>query len=322
MFNITLALELLDMTDQAYLATPTFISRLTGTGSAVTLKGARMRSENTKRFNGRNGNSDTEGFTSISEDGDIVVAFRGSEVGFTNKDGSLRDWALTDFRSNRMEYPLNPGHWPDRNWVHTGFWLGYNAVRGKMLSQVTDLLKLNRNPQGRIFVTGFSLGGALAVLASLDLADLGPKVVLYSFAGPRAGDGTFNKFVQTKVAQSYSVVVGADPVPHLPPLGPNFPLTWHDIDIVEIGPINVPIARIPQIGQEYRTLDDIIYVNKDNQLRHELPWGEVALGFAAHSPFAYFKALSALPTWETAPDPKPGPKISVEDLPLERASQH
>jgi hypothetical protein len=312
MFDFALMLELLDLSDQALLSKPSFVSTFTGLPSS--LRGSPLRPQDTTTFLVRNPNVDTEGFTSISESGEIVLAFRGSEYAFTNKDGSVRDWVLTDFRSHRMIYPLAPGQWPNHNWVHTGFWLAYTAARATITNKITDLIKLNRNPKGRIHVTGFSLGGALAVIAAHDLAALGSEVVLYTFAAPRAGDGSFNKTVRAAVGDVFSVAIHGDPVVHLPPLGPNFPLTWHDINLAEIGPIDIPLVRLPQIGQEYQTIDDVIFVNRHNQLMHALPQFGIAINIARHNTSEYFKALNTLPPWNRVPPPVPGPKLSVETL--------
>src|SRR5262245_3161525 len=118
MFDQAVATELLTLATLAYSPRP----KVTG----FTLDGSPLSQSLTTSFtSGPSGNSDTQGFISASEAGDIVVAFRGSEFTLVNVDGSLKDWVTTDFRSNRMAYPPQPGAWPNQTWVHKGFWLAY-----------------------------------------------------------------------------------------------------------------------------------------------------------------------------------------------------
>ena len=72
----------------------------------------------------------------------------------------------------------------------------------------------NRRPTQRIWLTGHSLGGALATLAA---AHLGPETIqgLYTFGCPRVGDAPFASVLP---AQSYVRFVHRDDwVPTVPP---------------------------------------------------------------------------------------------------------
>ena len=65
------------------------------------------------------------------------------------------------------------------------------------------------------------MGGALAALASIDLANYLPQQNLkvpiqsYTFGQPRIGNERFVKFID-KYLTIYRVVYSADPVPHMP----------------------------------------------------------------------------------------------------------
>ena len=71
----------------------------------------------------------------------------------------------------------------------------------------------------RVFLTGHSLGGAMAALIALKLVALNVTAVapvLYTFGAPRCGDWEFAQALNEAVPESYRVVYRADPVPHTP----------------------------------------------------------------------------------------------------------
>jgi len=79
----------------------------------------------------------------------------------------------------------------------------------------------------RLYLTGHSLGGAMASLIALQLVALnvsgavaaGPSSrapVLYTFGAPRCGDWEFAQALNEAVPESFRVVYRADPVPHTP----------------------------------------------------------------------------------------------------------
>jgi alpha-beta hydrolase superfamily lysophospholipase len=74
----------------------------------------------------------------------------------------------------------------------------------------TDLDRLVPDLDEPLFLTGHSLGGALATLA----ASRWPARACYTFGAPRVGDGAF---ARTLRAPLYRVVNGQDVVPRVPP---------------------------------------------------------------------------------------------------------
>jgi hypothetical protein len=114
----------------------------------------------------------------------ITVVFRGSE--------SLTDW-LIDFRLCRTE--------AEYGYVHSGFHyqLHHGGVGGEILDEVCKLK--NTYPSFSIFVTGHSLGGALATLFSYELSVRLPtdNIQLINFGSPRVGDAIFQKNFDSKV---------------------------------------------------------------------------------------------------------------------------
>eukprot|EP00959_Pyramimonas_sp_CCMP1952_P412662 8647308-Pyramimonas_sp.AAC.1 len=83
-------------------------------------------------------------------------------------------------------------------WVHGGFYSSYMALRPQLVQILSE--HLTRRSQHRaVLLTGHSLGGALAVLATFDLAtfcdeysNLRPRELqLYTFGAPRVGLADF-----------------------------------------------------------------------------------------------------------------------------------
>lgn len=66
--------------------------------------------------------------------------------------------------------------------VHSGFLSAYNDVKDQVKKAITA--QLGKYPNAEIFVTGHSLGGALALLAAVDIKNsISPnkKVTLYTY---------------------------------------------------------------------------------------------------------------------------------------------
>lgn len=90
-------------------------------------------------------------------------------------------------------------------------------IAHEVKAQVQLILSKYRDAQ--IHVTGHSLGGALAVVAALDIkATFGRVEQLYTYGQPRVGNQHFADYLTSQVPNGYHVVHYADIVPHLPPL--------------------------------------------------------------------------------------------------------
>jgi hypothetical protein len=130
-----------------------------------------------------------------------VISFKGSDT--------ITDWIPTNLSADPMPIP-----WLDNNpWGHSGFVAAYSIVRGHIISQ-------NRNYNNTIYVTGHSLGGAIATQAALDLANIFPEktIILYTFASPKVGFTSFVDLFNNKLGNdSHRVYLEGDIVPTLPP---------------------------------------------------------------------------------------------------------
>ncbi len=104
--------------------------------------------------------------------------------------------------------------------IHKGFAVAYGAVGPELLSVVKKLVDAKRRP---IFLTGHSLGGALATVCSLDLfARLGitrREIFVSTFGAPRVGNRAFHRLYDEHVPIHWRIVVGPDVVAKLPKLG-------------------------------------------------------------------------------------------------------
>ncbi len=100
--------------------------------------------------------------------------------------------------------------------IHSGF-----ANIYKDLAQQTREIASRLNPSLPCYISGHSLGSALATLAALDLALSVPKlkeqIRLYTYAGPRVGNPNFAKIHSQMVPNSYRIFNLADSIPLSPP---------------------------------------------------------------------------------------------------------
>jgi triacylglycerol lipase len=104
---------------------------------------------------------------------------------------------------------------PEAGLVHMGFQLVYEHIR----QNVGKLLTSGCPGVQRILVTGHSLGGAVAVLAALDIAKnvrCGVVPELHSFAGPRAGAPGFERYFNQHIPVCNRIVNFMDVVPQVP----------------------------------------------------------------------------------------------------------
>ncbi len=141
----------------------------------------------------------------------IVVAFRGTEQ-------KISDW-LTDARAIPFEATdQNTGKTMK---VHTGFReaLLINTKDGKtVFENVTELLGSAeaKDANGKplpVFVTGHSLGGALALLTARDL-DKELDGACYTYGAPRVGNYEHFRYIKMPV---FRIVNSVDIVPRVPP---------------------------------------------------------------------------------------------------------
>lgn len=141
----------------------------------------------------------------------LLVAFRGTEP------ADLKDW-LTDAQFDLADGPIKD----TKNKVHRGFHEALDAAWPELGAAIADLRTSNQ----AIWITGHSLGGALATLAAARLS-LGDGVRnqqldvqgLYTFGQPRTGNRGFaTAFDQRFKERSFRFVNNNDIVAEVPPV--------------------------------------------------------------------------------------------------------
>lgn len=127
---------------------------------------------------------------------DILVAFRGTVA------DDISNW-LTDDCIVQKSDAAYPGM------VHTGFAETMYSVWPLINAKLPALA-----PGQRVWVTGHSLGGAMATLAALRLKTAGfNAIALYTYGSPRVGN---TDFYQEYSVPHYRFVNNCDVVPHVP----------------------------------------------------------------------------------------------------------
>jgi pimeloyl-ACP methyl ester carboxylesterase len=111
---------------------------------------------------------------------DVVVVFCGSKTPSQSKMDMLANWTIN---LAAAQVPGYGGH------VHRGFAIAIAETWQEILNRV----RLRRvHDAQRLWLTGHSLGGALATLAACRCADAGQTVAMvYTFGSPRVGDRVF-----------------------------------------------------------------------------------------------------------------------------------
>ncbi|MDF2938189.1 MAG: lipase family protein [Paenibacillaceae bacterium] len=132
----------------------------------------------------------------------IVVAFRGTK--------EPEDWKK-DLLATQLPYPYQHG----MGWsTHAGFTELYRLLRPSLRKALG-----HAKPKQRLYITGYSLGGALACLCALDPAvrKHAASVRLYTFGAPRVGNPAFAGALSKRTASCIRAHNDGDWVPTMPP---------------------------------------------------------------------------------------------------------
>ncbi len=151
-----------------------------------------------------------------TNDHHVVLAFRGTEA------NSIQD-IKTD--ANAVQQTCKTG-----GKIHSGFDKAYKQVA----QDIDKALAADALADKPLFITGHSLGGALATIAAKKITHKGGNAGCYTFGAPRIGDEEWISNIKTPV---YRLVNAADCITMMPPgeMGIRF--------------IAVPLGFIPYIGK-------------------------------------------------------------------------
>jgi hypothetical protein len=155
-----------------------------------------------------NRTTDTQAFI-FRKDPHIVLVFRGSQQAAdwkTNFKFRMKQFAIIN---TQQEAAIPTGQ------VHRGFHDAWQSVEKRVVKQLGEWYK----PGCYLWVTGHSLGGALAALAGVSLEYQGFRVAgLYTFGQPRVGGWGFTREVNARMGDRiFRYVNNNDVVPLLPP---------------------------------------------------------------------------------------------------------
>ncbi len=135
-----------------------------------------------------------------------VLVFRGTQT--------QAEW-LQNLNAKQVKYDAPDGQ--DYGAVHEGF-LGLT----KKLNPDPIAIAKQLDPTIPCYITGHSLGAAVATLVAMKIAQAVPQIKdqiqLYTFAGPRVGSPKFVQAHSQLIPNSYRIVNLADSVPLVPPV--------------------------------------------------------------------------------------------------------
>ncbi|RHZ26203.1 hypothetical protein DYB26_008207, partial [Aphanomyces astaci] len=140
----------------------------------------------------------------------IMVVFRGTKSGQNAVTDLKYRFCVPTWATDETE-----GGLLDKTRVHTGFWEAYVTVRDDLKRILHELVQDMGEVQ--VYLTGHSLGGALATLAAFDLVTdntfhLDEEVVLYTLGAPRVGNHIFATIFNKHVPNAYRICADGDAV--------------------------------------------------------------------------------------------------------------
>ncbi|KAE9974558.1 hypothetical protein EG328_003775 [Venturia inaequalis] len=150
--------------------------------------------------------SGATGFVSVDKTNKLIVlAMRGSV--------SVANWAADAKATQTKCDEIVP-----KSHCSTGFLAFWKESKEKALQGVKAAVV--DHPEYNFIVTGHSLGGAAAVLATIEMRRMYGKkrVTMYTYGQPRAGDEILSQYI-TNQGQNYRITHTSDAVPKLPPEG-------------------------------------------------------------------------------------------------------
>ena len=130
----------------------------------------------------------------------LVLAFRGTET------NSIKD-IKTDLKAKLIHHKTNS---QTKGKVHAGFSKAFEQIAADIQKNLAE----KKYQEKSLFITGHSLGGALATVAMKRLSHRAGISACYTFGSPRVANKNWIVGIKTPI---YRLVNAADPVPMLPP---------------------------------------------------------------------------------------------------------
>jgi hypothetical protein len=219
----------------------------------------------------------------FSNDKVVVVSFRGSEMDLGQaRADTFRNWVGTNLHTLlRAEKSLGRGVE-----VHDGFWTALDSVYKGLAAEI---VRQGGFKGKKVFLTGHSLGGALATLCALRLQkDRHGSATVYSFGSPRVGNDKFQAAFRLRhqrwvnqndlVTQLPPELAGYRPVGTLNHILPNGGVKLNDMEVAS-----------PQ-GEVLKFLEAVV-LPPVAPLTAVVDIAEAGAAVAMHSPPLYSRAL-------------------------------
>ena len=147
------------------------------------------------------GNNDMYAYIFYSNVGKyLIVAFTGTFF--------LNQWIL-DMQYRQMKAYGMINNAQPTTLVHSGFLKIYNGIKDEIRHTVSEL-----HTNNRLFITGISLGAALATICAMDLASYKPQV--YTFASPRVFNVKGAELMNSLLPNIFRVFNTEDMIPDYP----------------------------------------------------------------------------------------------------------
>jgi hypothetical protein len=165
--------------------------------------------------------------------GAVLISIRGTET--------PGEW-LCDFEAVPATCEIGSGS------VHEGFQKVYEVIQQSAMNGLKAALR----PGDQVFVTGHSLGAALAVLFANDAVSTTENIQVCTFAGPRTGLANFMKSFNQRVPSTMRVVNRWDIVPNVPVPAPPACLYEHVGTALPVdGGFTLDLAHAHSLPQSY-----------------------------------------------------------------------
>ncbi len=179
----------------------------------------------------------------------IVLAFRGSET--PNSIDGFKDWLLT----NAKNFLVLPAGKIGTDFAaagvsarfHRGFMESLDEIWPPLFQAVEAVVSKKDRP---LFVTGHSLGGALALLAAWRLQrNMIPVHAVYTFGAPMVGNDVAAKAFEKEFPHRiFRYVDSGDLVPTLPTISMFSNEYWHCLTEVIVGGAQAPSESIKALA--------------------------------------------------------------------------
>jgi hypothetical protein len=216
-----------------------------------------------------------------TDDSNIVVAFRGTEAP-TSLEG-LKDWLLTDANN----YLILPEGEIGTDFAaagvgarfHRGFMTALADIWAPVCAAVEEALKAGERP---LWLTGHSLGGALALLAAWRFLRKTIDVYrVYTFGGPMVGNAAavtaFDRELEGRV---FRFVHGPDLVPRLPTVSLVANTYGHCVKEIHVGAVEA--AEVAESAHDFLSRLAAGAAEALDKVRVDKIWERLLQGVSAH----------------------------------------